>query len=81
VRVSHRPGLAKHGVFALLLVAQVLQLLGAALLLLAQPLHFGANLCGPAKSVSEWSCREAAGGSPESAREPSPVYPAGRVSE
>jgi hypothetical protein len=29
--------------------------------------------------VSEWSCREAAGGIPESAREPSPVYPAGRV--
>jgi hypothetical protein len=24
--------------------------------------------------VSEWSCREAAGGIPESAREPSPVY-------
>jgi hypothetical protein len=29
--------------------------------------------------VSEWRCREAAGGIPESAREPSPVYPAGRV--
>ena len=27
----------------------------------------------------EWSCREAAGGIPESAREPSPVYPAARV--
>jgi hypothetical protein len=27
----------------------------------------------------EWSYREAAGGIPESAREPSPVYPAGRV--
>jgi hypothetical protein len=30
-------------------------------------------------SASEWSYREAAGGIPESAREPSPVYPAGRV--
>jgi hypothetical protein len=30
-------------------------------------------------SVSEWNCREAAGGILESAREPSPVYPAGRV--
>jgi hypothetical protein len=29
--------------------------------------------------VSEWSGREAAGGIPESAREPSPVYSAGRV--
>jgi hypothetical protein len=29
--------------------------------------------------VSEWSYREAAGGIPESAREPSPVYPAGSV--
>ena len=29
--------------------------------------------------MSEWSYREAAGGIPESAREPSPVYPAGRV--
>jgi hypothetical protein len=29
--------------------------------------------------VSEWSCRKAAGGIPEAAREPSPVYPAGRV--
>ena len=27
----------------------------------------------------EWSCREAAGGIPESAREPSLIYPAGRV--
>jgi hypothetical protein len=34
---------------------------------------------GPTEQVSEWSCREAAGGVPESAREPSPVYPAGRV--
>jgi hypothetical protein len=31
--------------------------------------------------VSEWSHRKAAGGIPEAAREPSPVYPAGRVSE
>jgi hypothetical protein len=31
--------------------------------------------------ASEWSYREAAGGIPEFAREPSPVYPAGRVSE
>jgi hypothetical protein len=30
---------------------------------------------------SEWSCCEAAGGIPESAREPSPVYPAARVRE
>jgi hypothetical protein len=29
--------------------------------------------------VSEWSCREAAGGIPESAREPILIYPAGRV--
>jgi hypothetical protein len=29
--------------------------------------------------VREWSYREAAGGIPEPAREPSPVYPAGRV--
>ena len=29
--------------------------------------------------MSEWSCRKAAGGIPESAREPSPVYPSGCV--
>jgi hypothetical protein len=29
--------------------------------------------------VSEWSCREGAGGIPESAREPFLIYPAGRV--
>jgi hypothetical protein len=35
--------------------------------------------CGAGLVVSEWSCREAAGGIPESVREPSPVDPAGRV--
>jgi hypothetical protein len=34
----------------------------------------------PPLCVSEWSCREAAGGIPEAAREPSLIYPAGRVS-
>jgi hypothetical protein len=36
----------------------------------------GDGACPP---HDEWSGREAAGGVPESAREPSPVYPAGRV--
>jgi hypothetical protein len=34
----------------------------------------------PVVCMSEWSCREAAGGIPESAREPSLIYPAGRAS-
>jgi hypothetical protein len=39
----------------------------------------GAKDCGSWGGDDEWSCREAVGGVPERAREPSSVYPVGRV--